>query len=96
MLAIGYGEAASVETSDENSNILPGTMDMSTGARDLLQEVRVGYFGLCARTVSNGWICNRSAPYVVSRLKDSGVADTLNLLWLADTFQSEAISPILV
>ncbi|KAJ6442165.1 Ca2+ regulator and membrane fusion protein fig1 domain-containing protein [Purpureocillium lavendulum] len=83
-----------------------GSPDNSTSAGELAQlfnginatssirEVRTGYLGLCATADSVSWLCASSASGLASDLNSTGHTDPLNLLWVADEFRAQAVTPI--
>ncbi|KAH8176397.1 ca2+ regulator and membrane fusion protein fig1 domain-containing protein [Sarocladium implicatum] len=95
VFALRYAEEGHVKESDRDDETVAEALNISNVADNRLHEIRVGYLGICARTVE-AWICHRSSSHVSSALRDQRVGDPLNLLWVAHTFQSEAISPILI
>ncbi|CAI6097675.1 unnamed protein product [Clonostachys chloroleuca] len=61
-----------------------------------IKEVRVSYFGLCAISRSDSFICSPRPFDIVKSLKSSGQTDPLNLLWLGNQLRSDAVSSTFV
>lgn len=59
-----------------------------------IQEVRVGYLGLCARTSFEEWICDARPSDLVQSLRNANQTDHFNLIWSGHQFQTEAVTPI--
>ncbi|KAL6408233.1 hypothetical protein AUP68_08085 [Ilyonectria robusta] len=55
-------------------------------------EVRVAYFALCVLTSARNWICDSNASNLGQSLRADNQTDPLNLLWIGEKFQSEAIT----
>ncbi|CAH0002911.1 unnamed protein product [Clonostachys byssicola] len=61
-----------------------------------IKEVRVGYFGLCAVSSSDSFICSPRPLDIAESLRSSGQTDPLNLLWLGNQLRSDAVSSTFV
>lgn len=61
---------------------------------DKIQEVRVGYLGLCVRRSDDSWTCDSNPSSLVESLRVANQSDPLNLIWVGNRFRTEAISII--
>lgn len=69
------------------------TSQLREAAQGTALEIRVGFFGLCARRVGQEiWTCGSSRSSLVQALSPS-VPDDLNLLGIAEHFRTEVIFP---
>lgn len=69
------------------------TSQLREAARGTSLEIRVGFFGLCARRVGQEiWTCSSSRASLAEDLGPS-VPDDLNLLGIAEHFRTEVIFP---
>ena len=66
----------------------------ASGNAASIQEVRVGYLGLCARTSFDLWICDSPPSDLVQTLRDIDQTDPLNLLWVGNQFRTQAVTSI--
>ena|SRR5436190_22581441 len=57
-------------------------------------EVRTGYFGLCLQTAGGPWLCSTSADGLATFFNVT--QDPLNLIWAAEKFRTDIVSPWLV
>lgn len=72
------------------------TAQFHEAAQQTNTEVRVGYFGLCARLINqSGWECTKNGESLFTRLGPDAT-DTINILRLADDFKSSVLFPGLV
>jgi hypothetical protein len=72
------------------------TVQFHGAAQQTNTEVRVGYFGLCARLVDgSGWACMENGDSLFTRFGPDAT-DTMNILPLADKFKSGVMFPGLV
>lgn len=79
-----------VEETEMQSNF---TSQLREAALGTSLEIRVGFFGLCARRIGQEiWTCSSSRSSLAEALGPS-VADDLNLLGIAEHFRSEVIFP---
>jgi hypothetical protein len=92
---------ASTSVSDDPVLVNPGIAEkvynVSHG-NSTIREVRAGYMGLCL-TLSNGaQLCSGSASALASMVKaegmqgnDTGAADPLNIIWIAQNFKEKIV-----
>ena len=79
-----------VEEIEVESNF---TSQLREAARGTSREIRVGFFGLCARRIGQEiWTCSSSHSSLAETLGPS-VPDDLNLLGMAEHFRTEVIFP---
>jgi hypothetical protein len=72
------------------------TVQFHGAAQQANTEVRVGYFGLCARLMdTSGWECMENGDSLFKRLGPD-TTDALNIVRLADNFKSDVMFPGLV
>ncbi|PMD33870.1 hypothetical protein L207DRAFT_517892 [Hyaloscypha variabilis F] len=66
---------------------------VSTNSTTPSLEVRVGYMGFCMPNPDSGWICSRHASNLAHLLNTTQPvsSDPLNLLWIAQNFQSQIV-----
>jgi hypothetical protein len=74
------------------SDIFSLAMNYSSASR--LQEVRVGYLGVCVRTDPMPWSCASNGPGLAGNLRDANIADPLDLVAYAEKFRNEAVTVI--
>lgn len=71
-----------------------GTNQASTGPGEASSlEVRIGYFGVCARTSSQAWDCGNSAATLDLMRASLASQDPAKLLGLAYRFKDEVLFP---
>ncbi|KAI0895390.1 Ca2+ regulator and membrane fusion protein Fig1-domain-containing protein [Annulohypoxylon nitens] len=93
IISLSY-QLSSFSTPDTSDNAtVSAAFDITSNASSI-QEVRVGYFGLCVRTDSGPWICDTSTLNLVRTLDDASQTDPLNLIWAGNQFQTEAVTSI--
>lgn len=92
LLSFSYQDGSPVNSS--SSGALPFLFNGRPSNASSVREVRSGYFGLCATADSVSWLCKSSAAGLAGALNATGHADPLNLLWIADEFRRQAVTPI--
>ncbi|KAI1094080.1 Ca2+ regulator and membrane fusion protein Fig1-domain-containing protein [Rostrohypoxylon terebratum] len=93
IISISY-QPSSFSAPDTGDNAtVSAAFDIASNARSI-QEVRVGYLGLCVRTSSGSWVCDTSTLNLVRALDDASQTDPLNLIWAGNQFQTEAVTSI--
>lgn len=85
-----YAKEATVTEQGLWSNL---TVQFYEAAQQAKVEVRVGYFGLCARLINTGdWACTGgSGSLIVGFGPDA--TDAMDIMNLAERFKSEVILP---
>ena len=87
ILALSPGDVG--ETELESSF----TSQLREAALGTSLEIKVGYFGLCARRIGlETWTCS-SSHVALGEALGPNVPDALNLLGMADHFRTEVIFP---
>lgn len=93
IISLSY-QLSSFSAPDTTDNAtVSAAFDITSNASSI-QEVRVGYFGLCVRTDSGSWICDTSTLNLIRTLDDASQTDPLNLIWAGNQFQTEAVTSI--
>ncbi|KFA70941.1 hypothetical protein S40288_10227 [Stachybotrys chartarum IBT 40288] len=91
ILSLSY-ESSTTQTLVGDSGNISTIFQAATNNTAKLREVRVGYFGLCALTNSDSWLCGSRPHELLARLRDADQADPLNLLWIANRLRTQVIS----
>ena len=87
ILALSPGNVGEIEM---KSNF---TSQLREAALGTSLEIKVGFFGLCARRIGlKTWTCSSSRSSLVEALGPN-VPDALNLLGMAEHFRTEVIFP---
>lgn len=96
VMSISYNPDAPTEVPSGDSNTLSKAFHDYLSVENKIQEVRVGYLGLCARTNVDLWICQASPYSLIQALGEADQTDPLNLIWLGDRFRNEALPSTLL
>ncbi|KAH6889255.1 Ca2+ regulator and membrane fusion protein Fig1-domain-containing protein [Thelonectria olida] len=94
ILSFSY-RTASQTSSGANDTISAVFNDQRNETTNIV-EVRVGYFGICVMTNMGSWICDTQSSNLARAVRAANQSDPLNLLWIGNRFQSEAITTAFV
>ncbi|PMD51401.1 uncharacterized protein K444DRAFT_601714 [Hyaloscypha bicolor E] len=93
LLSLSYASTPSHQDAVQvNPSISTTFANLTTPAPAL--EVRVGYMGFCMPDSTGDWICSRHAKSLAKTINNthtSSSGDPLNLLWIANNFQSQIV-----
>lgn len=96
ILSLSYNtNSLTLQTSSVNETLY-GAFTNPLNDTSKLVEVRVAYLALCVLTSARKWICDSNVPNLAQSLRADNQTDPLNLLWIAEKFQSEAITSAFV
>jgi hypothetical protein len=85
-----YPKEIALAEQDTWSNL---TLQFHEAAQQTNTEVRVGYFGVCARLIDKSdWECTKNGESVFARFGPDAT-DTIDILRLAANFKSDVIFP---
>ncbi|KAH8667234.1 Ca2+ regulator and membrane fusion protein Fig1-domain-containing protein [Ilyonectria robusta] len=92
ILSLSYNtNSRTLQTSSVNETLY-GAFTNPLNDTSKIVEVRVAYFALCVLTSARNWICDSNASNLAQSLRADNQTDPLNLLWIGEKFQSEAIT----
>lgn len=93
LLSLSYASTPSHQDAVQvNPSISTTFANLTTPAPAL--QVRVGYMGFCMPDSTGDWICSRHAKSLAKTINNthtSSSGDPLNLLWIANNFQSQIV-----
>lgn len=87
VLALLYSDSPIPKSNAQANANLSSILHEVRGTSQL--EVRVGYFGYCVRRPNIGWICSSDGQALLEQFGPD--QDPLNLLWIANRFQSDTV-----
>lgn len=74
-----------------NYGVVDSLSDQLSRSNNTLQEIRVGYLGMCLALQSGVWICGGSPDAMITELKALDIQDPLNIFRLAQHVRSEIL-----
>jgi hypothetical protein len=99
LLSLSYTNDTSPTSHYDSSQVNPNisstfaTLASSSSSSSSSLEIRVGYLGFCMPDSTGNWVCSRHASNLAKIINDSKpiMDDPLNLIWIANNFQSRIV-----